>query len=274
LQYVAESLPQPLPGTIKPGVVEALAAAAGDRIRMEQYLDFLRCRVFRCSLVCHAAARPDPDRAVARVMTFAASSTAKPATDAPDPDPEKKERFVVSNSVQFATADPPLRAALWRMWQARPAAVPFAELHTAAESHGRTKVPPRELADGLLQLYLAGVIELHLHLPVLAAAAGPRPCASPFTRLQAERGDAKLFSLRFGGVDPDPFARYLLPLLDGSRSREELLERLAERSAAGEFAVNDGEGRAANDPAQVRSVLAGWVETALQGLARSALLTA
>ena len=44
---------------IKPGVIETLAGIGRRPIRLEQYLDFLRCRVFRRSLLCHAAARPD-----------------------------------------------------------------------------------------------------------------------------------------------------------------------------------------------------------------------
>src|SRR5581483_6554185 len=154
---LSEASPQPLPGTLEPGVLDRLTAeAAGDRLRLEQYLDFVRCRTFRRSVLCHAAARPDRAVAVDRISAFAVSFQAKPQAAAPSADPAAREEFAVAGELQFATADPVLRAVLWRVWEARPAAVPFADLLAAA----RTKAPeradlPRELADGILQLYLA-----------------------------------------------------------------------------------------------------------------------
>jgi SAM-dependent methyltransferase len=274
LQYLAEASPVPLPGDLKPGVLETLANLAGDRVRLEQYLDFLRCRIFRRSVLCHAAARPDLRGAVKRIPAFAVSSTAEPTAAVPDPDPGAKELFTVPSRTQFATADPALRAVLSRLWQARPAAVPFADLLTVAHGPGAGDALKHDLANGLLQMYLADIIALHLHPPAVTAAPGPRPCASPFARLQAERGDRKIFTLVFTSANPDPFARYLLPLLNGARTRDDLVELLAARAAAGAFAVNDNEGRPVTDPAVVRPVLAGWIDAALEQLAKAALLMA
>jgi methyltransferase-like protein len=126
----------------------------------------------------------------------------------------------------------------------------------------------------LLQLYLAAVIDLHLHPPALVTSPGARPCASPFARLQAERGDKRVYSLSHNGIDPDPFARFLLPLLDGAHTRAELVDLLAARAAAGEFAVHDGGGQAIIDAALVRPALTDWVESALDRLAKTGLLNA
>jgi SAM-dependent methyltransferase len=268
LQYLAEASPQPLPGNLTPGTLEALAGLGADRLRMEQYLDFIRCRVFRRSVLCHAAVRPERDGMVDRIPSLAVSSPAKPEADAPNSDRAARETFIVSDNVTFATADSQLRAALWRAWQARPAAVPFADLHDAAGG------PPRELADGLLQLYLAAVIDLQLHPPALATTPGAQPCASPFARLQAERGDKRVYTLSHNAIDPDPFARYLLPLLDGSKTHAELVDLLATRAAAGEFAVQDGAGQTITDAALVRPTLTDWVESALDRLAKAGLLNA
>jgi SAM-dependent methyltransferase/methyltransferase-like protein len=272
LQFVAEAAPQRLPGTLQAGVVEALAAAAGDRLRLEQYFDFVRCRYFRRSLLAHAAARPTEDGAVNRIPAFSFTTSAKPEAIAPDPDQVTREQFTVADIAHFETADPLLRSVLWRLWEARPAAVPFADLVDARGPRGADSA--RELADALLQLYLADIVGLHLHPPALAKVAGPRPCASPFARCQAERGDRQIFNLCHARVDPKPFARYLLPLLDGTRGRDDLTKTLAARSEAGEFAVHDNEGRAVTEPALVRQILTAWSEQALDQLARTGLLTA
>jgi SAM-dependent methyltransferase/methyltransferase-like protein len=267
LQYVAESVPQPLPGHIKPEVLQALAAATDDRIRLEQYLDFLRCRIFRRNVLCHAALRPDFDGAVARVPRLAVSSEAKPEAEGRNPDPATKESFITPNKLRFTTADPALRAVLWRLSEARPAAVPFAELSApTGETDG--------LAASLLQLYLGDLVMLHLHPPALTAVPGPRPTASSLARWQAAQGAESIHDLRHRASKPDAFARYLLPLLDGTRDRIDLVEVLAQRSAAGEFEVRDGSGQAATEPTLVRQVLAAWIDQALERLAKAGLLMA
>jgi SAM-dependent methyltransferase len=275
LQYLAEAAPQPMPGKLKPGTLETMASLASDHLRMEQYLDFIRCRIFRRNVLCHAAVRPDRAGLVDRVSGFATTSRARPGTDCRNPDPAGREEFFVSDELRFATSDPPLREAMWRLWEARPVAVPFADLLAAARCRTPDRCDlPRELADGLLQLYLGAVVNLHLHPPTVVAAAGPRPCTSPFVRFQAERGDPRISNLCHQAVEVDAFTRYLLPLLDGTRTLAELVDVLATRAAAGVFAFHDNDDRAVSDPAQIRIALSGWVETALNRLSREALLMA
>jgi hypothetical protein len=218
--------------------------------------------------MCHAAARPDFDGATARVPRLAVSSEAEPEAEGPNPDPAATESFLTPHKLRFTTSDPAMRAAMWRLWAARPAAVPFGELVAAAP----TGATADDLAGGLLQLYLGDIVMLHLHPPALAATAGPRPTASPVARLQAARGAESIHDLRHRSSKPDPFARYLLPLLDGTRDLAHLVDVLAERSAAGEFEVRDGSGQAAKEPGLVRQVLAAWLDAALERLARAGLL--
>jgi methyltransferase-like protein len=275
LQYVSEASPVPLPGNLKPGILQKLAELAGDRLRLEQYLDFIRGRTFRRSVLCHAGAKPDPAGAAARLPAFAVSTRFRPVADDPDPDPAGREEFVTASEVRFSTTKPALKGALRRLADASPEAVPFAEL--LADGRARDPVNGRvaeQLADDLLQLYLIDVVGLHLRPPALAREAGPRPCASPLARLQAARGDAVIHDLRHRSTDPDPFARHLLPLLDGTRDRAALIETLTAQVRAGEFVVSGADGQPVTDPAVQRDVLIHWTAQALHRLAHAALLTA
>src|SRR5947208_11701556 len=64
LQYLAEAEPTPLPSNLSPEGRETLQRLAGDLIQGEQYLDFVRFRTFRRTLLCHSDVRlsrpPDP----------------------------------------------------------------------------------------------------------------------------------------------------------------------------------------------------------------------
>ena len=100
----------------------------------------------------------------------------------------------------------------------------------------------RELHDGFAQLVafllvridtveglladacFAGAVQLHVHPPTLAIAAGERPLASPIVRWQAARQE-QVTNLRHETMMlKDPAARRLLAVLDGSRTRAELAD--------------------------------------------------
>jgi len=273
LQYLAEASPQPLAGHLKPDTIAHLAEMAEDRIRLEQYLDFLRGRAFRRSVLCHESARPEWNGIADRIPKLAISSEARPESAAPDSD--GRETFLTPNKVRFTTNDPSLQLALRRLWDARPAALPFNELCAVVQQNCPDQVEiDQRLAQGLLQLYLGSIVELHRDRPALAASPGTRPNTSSLIRLQAAQGRAKLHDLRNRISSPDPFARYLLTFLDGRRDRNDLVGLLAQRSVAGEFEVRDSQGQAVTHPQQMRELLASWIDRALDLLAKSGLLTA
>jgi hypothetical protein len=115
----------------------------------------------------------------------------------------------------------------------------------------------RPLESLLRDAYVGGVVGLHVQPPPLAIAPGERPRASPLARWQAARQD-ELTSLLHARVRvPDPNARRLLSLLDGTRDRASLVAATA-----------------AAWPAGVRQDAAGFVAHALEQFARLALLMA
>ncbi len=103
-------------------------------------------------------------------------------------------------------------------------------------------------------------------------APGERPEASPLTRAMAREG-ADLVSLEHEYVRlDDPFGRYLLNLLDGTRDRAALVDALVAAvgrdlgMTAGERPITDGE--------RLRPQIAGGLEQNLQTLAGLGLLRA
>lgn len=273
LQYLAEAAPQPLAGHLKPDTIAHLAAMTEDRIRLEQYLDFLRGRAFRRSVLCHESVCPEWTGLADRIPKLAISSDAQPESAGPDSD--GRVSFLTPNKVRFTTNDPVLQTALRRLWDMRPAALPFKELCAVVQQNCPDQVEfDQRLAQSLFQLYLGSIVELHRDPPALAASPGARPNTSPLIRLQATQGRTKLHNLRSHVISPDPFARYLLTFVDGIRDRNDLVGLLAQRFEAGEFEVRDNQGQTVTHPQQTRELLASWIDRALDQLAKSALLTA
>ena len=79
-------------------------------------------------------------------------------------------------------------------------------------------------------------------------------------------------TFRHAGFKYQPLQRFLAPRLDGSRTREDLLDDVVALAVNGQLTVNGPEGPV-TDPAEIRSRLAASVDQALDGLLRHGLLT-
>lgn len=235
LQYLAEAEFHQMQETKFPArVVEELRRIAGDdRIAKEQYLDFLKCRKFRQTLLCHEQVplEKQPDRAA--VMSLYAACAARPTVERPDIDSDAVVRFETPQGAGMETRHPLAKAAIWGLGQVWPQCVRFNDLLGAIRSRRRSvpQQPEGEEAEALAEILLGtfavGLTELHAHEFRFVPAPGERPVASPLARLQAGQNEPvttlRHTTLRIG----DEVARRLLLLLDGTRDRAALLQAVA-----------------------------------------------
>jgi SAM-dependent methyltransferase len=275
LRYLGESrVTTMMTGNFGPDVQKTLALLAGDQVQAEQYLDFVRNRTFRETLLVRAEQSPDWTIAPERVFGLHVASPAKPvgrvdlASDAP-------ARFQSASGMAVATASPPSKAAMALLAEAWPGTVPFGELlRGAAARLGREPAgeDAEALALGLLNTYLSSdLVELHAAPVRFARAPGERPVALSHARAAAAEGRSVVANRRHEPVRLADFARQLLPLLDGTRDRASLADSLAAKASAGELTVQRA-GKPVTDPAELREALAGLIGPALRSLARDALL--
>ena len=82
------------------------------------------------------------------------------------------------------------------------------------------------------------MIELYAWIPPFVSAVSVLPVASLYARHQARSSD-RVANLRHERVHLDTLARFLLPLLDGTRTRDDLARILDELVAAGRLKVTD-----------------------------------
>jgi SAM-dependent methyltransferase len=196
-------------------------------IEREQYLDFFKGRMFRQTLLCRAETEPrEPAAAVVRDML--AASPAKPA----GPVGAGRTEFRGPHGATLTTDNDAVKAALVRLGEAWPVAVPVAQLGGADA-----------VAEMLVRAYAVNFVQLHVWAPDLATTPSERPVASAPARLQAARG-TRVTTLRHAEIDvPDELGRRLITLLDGTRDRAALLRELGrpadelERSLQGLAAI-------------------------------------
>jgi methyltransferase-like protein/2-polyprenyl-3-methyl-5-hydroxy-6-metoxy-1,4-benzoquinol methylase len=261
-----------------PDVDKALKLLATDQIATEQYMDFLRNRAFRETLLVHGRNVPNWQVRPERVERLHVASGAVPVEgDAVDVQSDAAVRFRSPSGLVLATTRPLLKAAMVVLGQAWPGTLPFAELLTQARAAAGLNDPAtaeadaRNLGGGLVDSYLGSdMIELHGAPIVATNTASEKPLAIPSARLRAEEG-RPVTNRRHELVRLGDLERCLLTLLDGTRDRPALVEECIAAVNAGRLRL-DRDGREVTDPADVKATLTAIIDQPLSALAKQALL--
>ena len=265
------------------GLEKELEAIAPRLLEKEQYLDFVRNRTFRQTLLCHACLRPCYKVRAERLAGLRVASPLRPASPSPDLASESPVEFVVPSGQSLTTSAPIVKAALLCLGEAWPESIPLQALVAQAGERLRSCQSPGDepaeeqglaLRRSLLTAYANSsppLVDLSLTPPRFSTRLSPRPLASPLARLQAETG-RPVTNLRHEIVNLTPFDRHLLPLLDGTRDRPALLEALLERYHSGRLHVSQADGQPIHESSRAREILAEVLDQHLPRLARAAVL--
>ncbi|MBS0630317.1 MAG: class I SAM-dependent methyltransferase [Verrucomicrobia bacterium] len=242
LAYLAEAEWETMFPELLPEAARAqFARFSGDRLQLEQQLDFLRNRTFRCSLLTRTGgpAVTHPDPAALRTCAFAAHL--RPPVAVPPLDADTPVRFGANSAQSFETKDPVVKALFCVLAAAWPQRVPFAELLPAVQrllSHARVTLPA-DLEHALLSRLLEATGRRFVDcLSTTGITCVPTPSAAPWvhplTRLMAAQG-LPVANAWHEIVPLDDSARALLATLDGRRTVFTEYERalLARFAAAG-----------------------------------------
>ena len=227
LRYLGDSdVRTMVPIGLPPKVDATLNRIAPGLMRREQFLDFLKSRSFRQSLLIRAGAALDRKLSPTRVMALRVAAPVQRDRDPQDLASDRAETFRFADGRSVEASHRIVKAALAILAAQWPLAIPFDQLHqeAAAQISGGAQDAPAErdlLASEILRLHLGGVAELHRAAPPFVLASGPRPEAGAIARRDAPRGAASA-NLRHEPIALPEDERGLLPLLDGTRTRAEI----------------------------------------------------
>jgi len=229
LQYLAEANFSDMHApAATPAVAQMLDGLSGGIVEKEQYLDFLKCRKLRQTLLCHREVSLDRALKPEHMTRFHVASPAVPVSAKPDVCSEAAEEFRGAQGSGMVTAHRIAKAAIFELSELWPQSLPFQELleRVRCRLGGAASQDALALGEILLRTSSAGLVELHVHAFRFAAEAGERPVSSPLARLQLQNG-AMITTLRHARVEVEgEIERQLLLLLDGTRDRAALLSEL------------------------------------------------
>jgi methyltransferase-like protein/2-polyprenyl-3-methyl-5-hydroxy-6-metoxy-1,4-benzoquinol methylase len=282
LQYLAEAdFSSMLLSNFPPHVAETLRRIGPDIVRLEQYMDFVRSRMFRQTLLVHQGV-PIERKLRAQVLAgFHLASLAQPVNGLVALAQDVNATFRAPQGATLTTGSAVTKAAMLLLAERWPLAFPFAELAAAARArlHEATGAAAEaataardeaQLANEMMQCYGVGLIELRMRDPILCLAPSARPVASPLARLQVER-ERPLTNLRHEPVVLDETNRQVLRLLDGTRDRDTLVAAMVRMARDGVLHV-EHEGRLLTEGPVLEGILRDGLEESLPKFARAGLI--
>lgn len=280
LQYLTEvDFSTVLPMSFPPPVSTQLFKLARDVIEMEQYMDFLRNRTFRKTLLVHDTVTINRTLRPDRLTGLYLASRAQAVSEQPDLASLGAEKFRSSDGATLTTDHPVTKVAMTQLRSIWPQAVHFDDLLAGARvqlgldpSPEKSAVDAQALAANLLKAYAYSgqLLELHVQPARFTSEISERPVGSPWARLQADDA-GPVTNLRHERVELDELARFLLRHLDGTRDRAALFDVVAKPLRDGSLVVRQNE-QPVDDPAQAEAILADELDTSLHWLAHAALL--
>ena len=215
LQFLCEAEAQRVqPFVPKSDAARILMGRAGDDVvRLEQYADILNMESFRHSLLCRGEGPVE--------RRFETSALAKLHLAA-DLKPDGDDGFTGPLGSSLKVHDPGGRALFERLGEAWPSTIPLAEVDPG--------VYPQ-----ILKLHLAGVAELHAGARAVVTRPGERPRLWPVARAQIDAGRQRLTTRTHETLTvTDAEGLHFIALLDGRRTREDIVAAMAERVGSAE----------------------------------------
>jgi methyltransferase-like protein len=196
--------------------------SGGRRVEREQYMDFLKCRKFRQTLLCHQGLEVTAEAIPDRARSMYAASPASSVSSNPSVRGVQAEEFRGQKGAAMKTAHPLAKSAITHLIRVWPEAVHFDELAARCGEMTGDRTDPDALAEILLTMYRAGLAELHVYPPACVSKPSEYPTASALARWQARRGQP-VTTMRHTTVEATgDIEKRLLELLDGTHHRAAL----------------------------------------------------
>jgi methyltransferase-like protein/ubiquinone/menaquinone biosynthesis C-methylase UbiE len=214
---------------------ETLASLGDDAVSQEQYLDFIKCRRFRQTLLCRPEVKPQRRAPLAVIKECFFSSSAKAAQPDACLSDDSPVTFVGESDLRGEVTAPVSKLTLATLGGKWPLRLSFPDLLAAVSAAIGSAVPPDFLAGAVRELMEMGAMEAHWAQIRHATTAGERPRVSAWTLHQQKIGTS-LTSLRHHTVQiSDAFGIWLVGKLDGTQTVEEIAQKYARsvKSAGG-----------------------------------------
>jgi SAM-dependent methyltransferase len=249
------------------GAASIRALAREDDRAREQYLDIFSGRAFREALIVHAARAGEISRSIPRDRLDAFHFVAPAAWSVSPPSAGEPAWRVADGEDGVVVDDEAVASAIGGLIARLPRSSRLEDIAPAAATEPGVRA---RIGEAVASLVAFGLCGLSTEPVVCAARLAERPVAWRLAASDARVGD-KTASLRHAAVKLEPLQRLFLPLLDGTRTREDLVTHALDLVERGEINVS-GPGGPVEGRANFLAALEPAVDRSLKSLLRLGLL--
>lgn len=280
LQYVGEAELRSM--TVEgfgPEAGQVLSKVSATVVEYEQYLDFLRNRTFRQTLLCRQGVpivrKVTPDRVMK--LRVASSALAVEPFNVRD---SGEAKFRGGHGT-LSTPSPLFKAAMKTLTEIWPRSVPVETLAANASAQltnesvidaSRLRADARTLGANLIDCFSRKFVDLYQSDPGCTNEPGERPLADALVRLQADYGPL-VYSRLHLMVNLNEMQRQVARMADGKHTTGQMVDELVQLVNAGKLVVQQS-GEKVTDAAVIRSQLGDALQQTLQFLTRQGMLIA
>lgn len=262
LQYLSDA---DISNMYLPNYSDAIAEKIGeidDLVRMEQYLDFTINRTFRCSLICHEDVAINREIGKGRMSgfylkQFVESKKAEKEDDLSKSDIESTFYLGPNEANAVTTTDNTLKALLYS-FQEKNSFISFDSLLEAVASKLVRQSSDEQnlmIEMTLLDLYMRGTLKLSADPITLSTSSLDKPEAWSYAVNQCTySGESIVTNLYHQTVSLSLFETYMIRYIDGTRSKDEVIDKLLEHVKNGDLEANYG-GKKLTSDEKIRNIL-------------------
>ncbi|MSR32625.1 MAG: methyltransferase domain-containing protein [Gemmataceae bacterium] len=261
-----------------------LLTTSPNQIESEQYMDFLRNRMFRMTLLVHADKQPVLQVNTKRIRDFYVASLLRVKDNGPVLNSTDPETYTVPTGGEATAREPLVKAAMRVMAEAWPERIQFNRLAVLASEKLGLQVPTDEpglnritdqIGSALLLFYTGlpmGSLELSLRPLAVTKIVTDKPKVNPLTRKQSGV-DGMLTNLRHQTIRIGDFEKFVLPHLDGKKTKAEILEILKDLVQKQHLQIRENNILVV-DPVKVKTILEAQYNQVMLVLGHNSLLVA
>jgi methyltransferase-like protein len=277
LQYLSEAVLSEMLTSLFPApVAKTLERISPDLLHLEQYMDFVRNRQFRQTLLVRSSAHPVRTLTPGVLQGLMMSSPAVASTSPVDLSPGVPVAFTVGTR-RAEVSSSASKAALKTLMDRWPRAIAVDDLIDTALRHAAPFATidsiddiTRDMQEELFGGVMHGLIELHTQPPPCTNRISETPRAHPVAAFQAESGRI-VVNAHHAMFELDAMAVEVLKLANGQRRRGDMIDVMAGWFQTGRLEL-DQDGTPVSSVTAARALLEHRLDAALETLRRSALL--
>ena len=277
LQYLAEADLYTMLGTTLTDQAQSMLDKIDDLIEYEQYLDFFYVRYFRQTLLCREGLNINREFNLESICKYFFTLLLR-SDEEVDLHKVIAQTFTHPDGTQFKISHPMTKAAVVELSCLYPNSLSYPDLvrrvrqilqESASEFASASE---DEMLHELFNLFISQGMKLVKVEKQIFSDVSERPVASDLTRIFADNERCCVGTIHQDSIVLDVLDRYLLTLLDGNRTRDQVCAAVFNRANAdGEF--RQAIGGQEKDEATFRQVINSKIDRSFYYFAMNGLLS-